>query len=63
MKNEVDRIYPFCNKIAEIWSKVPYLRFGQIMFIISKKLEDENRDIFEIEDNEMLKFIENYFEK
>lgn len=51
-----NRIQPFCNELAELWSNWPDLRFGQIMYNISKYLEIEHRkDVFYMEDEELIK--------
>lgn len=51
-----NRIQPFCSEIAELWSNWPDLRFGQIMYNISKYLEIEHRkDVFYMEDDELIK--------
>jgi hypothetical protein len=51
-----NRIKPFCDEIAELWSNYPDLRFGQIMYNISKYLEIEHRkDVFYMEDEELIK--------
>ena len=41
------RIYPFCTELAALWSNWPDLRFGQIMYNISKYVQFEHgKDIF-----------------
>ena len=51
-----NRIAPFCTELAELWSKYPDLRFGQIMYNISKYIEMEHRkDVFYLEDEELMK--------
>lgn len=53
---DTNRIKPFCTELAELWSNWPDLRFGQIMYNISKYIEMEHRkDIFYIEDDELMK--------
>lgn len=53
-----NRISPFCTEFAELWSKYPDLRFGQIMSNISRYVEVEHgRDMFYMEDEELMKVI------
>ena len=53
---DTNRIKPFCTELAELWSNWPDLRFGQIMYNISKYIEMEHRkDIFYLEDDELMK--------
>ena len=53
---DTNRIRPFCDELAELWSNWPDLRFGQIMYNISKYLEIEHRkDVFYMEDDELIK--------
>ena len=53
-----NRIYPFCSEFAELWAKYPDLRFGQIMYNISKYVEMEHKkDMFYMEDEELMKII------
>ena len=52
-----NRIKHFCDELAELWCNWPDLRFGQIMYNISKYIELEHRkDIFYLEDEELMKF-------
>ena len=50
-----NRIDDFCKKLAEQWHKIPQWRFGQ--FINNMVMY---KDTFYMEDDEMIKFIENY---
>lgn len=53
-----NRIKPFCDELAELWSNWPDLRFGQIMYNISKYVEIEHRkDIFYMEDDELIQIL------
>jgi hypothetical protein len=55
---DINRIKPFCDELAELWSKYPDLRFGQIMSNIARYVQMEHkRDIFYYEDEELLKVI------
>jgi len=52
---DINRIKPFCDELAELWSNWPDLRFGQIMYNISKYVQFERKkDIFYMEDEELL---------
>lgn len=56
-----NRIKPFCDRLAEVWGRVPDWRFGQfICNLFSQITTDTNRDVFFIEDPEMEKFIRDY---
>ena len=49
-KRDANRIKPFCNEFAELWSKYPDLRFGQIMSNIARYVQMEYRkDMFYME--------------
>lgn len=49
------RIYPFLNKIAELWMTVPNWRFGQLVNNLQRW---EDNDLFYIEDDDFLKKLE-----
>ena len=52
---DINRIKPFCDELAELWSNWPDLRFGQIMYNISKYVQFEHKkDMFYMEDEELL---------
>ena len=56
----------FCKQFAAIWKQHPDLRFGQLISIIcsTRYIYDMNgRDIFYIEDKDMLDYLESYFKK
>lgn len=52
------RIDRFCQRLAELWKKVPDWRFGQL---ISNVLGAFGKDPFYIEDDKLLEFFESYF--
>jgi hypothetical protein len=53
-----NRIKPFCTELAELWSNWPDLRFGQIMYNISKYVQFEHeKDIFYMEEEELMRVI------
>ncbi len=50
-----NRIKLFCDEIAELWSKYPDLRFGQIMSNIARYTQMEYRkDMFFMEEDELI---------
>lgn len=58
-----NRIYTNCNKLAEIWSKVPDWRLSQMM--INALAMYQNRhgtDAFYMEDEEFLDFLEDFID-
>ena len=53
-----NRIKPFCEEFAKLWSKYPDLRFGQIMSNIARYIQMEyGKDIFYLEENELMEII------
>ena len=59
-----NRIEPFAKEIAELWKNVPDWRFGQLMSnLLGYAQQKTNRDIFFIEDEEMLSILKSFFEK
>lgn len=54
-----ERIDKFCEELAAQWHKVPDWRFGQL---IDNILFGTEKDIFFIEDDEMLETIKEFFE-
>ena len=53
-----NRIKPFCDELAELWSKYPDLRLGQFIYNLTKYIEREHKkDIFYLEDNELMEII------
>ena len=55
---DVNRIKPFCDEFAELWSRYPDLRFGQIMSNIARYTQMECRkDMFFMEEDELMKII------
>ena len=56
------RIKEFCEQLASIWERVPDWRFGQfISNVLGQVQTEKKRDIFFIEDDEMLTAIKAYF--
>jgi hypothetical protein len=59
MSRDINRIKPFMNKLTDIWEKnCPDWRFGQFISNIESYI---GKDIFFIEEKEMMSYIENYF--
>ncbi len=55
------RIKPFLDRLGKVWEEnASDWRFGQLMVNISRSMD---RDMFFSEDDEMIEFIENYFNK
>ena len=54
-----DRIPKVCERLAELWNKVPDWRLGQLFCNIQRF---ENRDLFFFEDEDLIKAIEKYLE-
>lgn len=57
MRNK-NRIAPFLKRLEKIWKDVPDWRFGQLMCNV---LNSMGTDPFFIEDEEMIKYFEDYF--
>lgn len=58
---DINRIKPFVEELEKVWGEVPDWRFGQLMsnflgFVVAKT----RRDIFFIEDDEMLEMVKGY---
>ena len=56
------RIRKFCNRLATALELVPDLRFGQLLFNIFVQIKNEGKDPFYLEDDSMIKRIEQYIE-
>ncbi len=55
---DVDRIKPFCDEFAELWSRYPDLRFGQIMSNIERYvLMEHKKDMYFMEEDELMEVI------
>ncbi len=58
---DVNRIQPFCDRLARAWEKLPDWRFGQLMVNLMRDYEAEHgHDIFYLEEDEMIQIIEDY---
>lgn len=55
------RINDFCDRLKAVWNCVPDWRFGQLMMNVLGDMASSGKDTFFPEDDEMIEFIENYF--
>ena len=61
---DANRIQPFCDRLARAWGKLPDWRFGQLMVNLMSDYNDKNgRDVFFLEEDEMIAVIEAYCER
>lgn len=60
-----NRIDKFCNELKTIWHKVPDWRFGQLMMNLfaTYKIKYSAVDWFNAEDDELINFFKEYFNK
>lgn len=60
-----NRIDKFCNELAKLWHKVPNWRFGQLMMNLFAvyKIKYSAVDWFNAEDDELINFFKEYFNK
>lgn len=60
-----NRINEFCNELARLWHKVPDWRFGQLMMNLfaAYKIKYSAVDWFNSEDDELINFFKEYFNK
>ena len=54
------RIQAFCDRLARAWERVPDWRFGQLMSNFQWWM---GRDVFYIEDDQTIAYIEDYTKK
>lgn len=58
---DVNRISPFCNKIAEEWAELSDWRFGQLMVnFFSWVKSNYGLDVFYIEDDKMMELFKEF---
>lgn len=55
-----NRISPACDRLKSIWSTVPDWRLGQLFENIRRTMAHSGRDIFFVEDEELLRVLESY---
>ena len=61
---DVNRIRHFCERLEKAWEKLTDWRFGQLMVNLMRDYEAEHgRDIFYLEEVEMIREIEAYCER
>lgn len=56
-----ERIDKFCEELAAQWHKVPDWHFGQLISNVIGTMT--KKDIFFIEDDEIMSFFEDYFKE
>lgn len=58
-----NRIYKYCNELAECWSKVPDWRFGQLFMNFLSYYVNQTKavDPFYVEDEVLFQHMKNYF--
>ena len=55
---DANRIKPFCDEFAELWSKYPDLRFSQIMSNIARYVQIEyGKVLFYMEEEELMEVL------
>lgn len=59
MRNK-SRIPEFCDRLAKAWERLPDWRFGQLMMNCLGEMAARGRDPFFPEEDEMIRFIEEY---
>ena len=58
---DINRIKPFVEELERVWSELPDWRFGQLMSnFLGFAMTKTGRDIFFIEDYEMLEVLKGY---
>ena len=55
------RIQAFCNQLADMWRTVPDWRFGQLIVNLLRAFDETGQDLFFVEDEELLRFIQKFF--
>lgn len=57
-----DRIQKYCNQLADIWRTVPDWRLSQLFINALRIYERQHgHDAFYVEDEEFMKFMQDYF--
>lgn len=57
------RIKKFCDRLAKVWENAPDWRFGQLISNAFGEVWTKHGDIFFIEDDKMIEYLEEYFKK
>ena len=56
------RIHPFCDRLAEMWGKVPDWRFGQLISNLLGDIEAKTKkSVLYMEDEELFAEMERFF--
>lgn len=59
-----NRIFEFCDKLAVLWhDRAPDWRFGQLVCNVFGEMASQGIDPFFPEEDKMMEFFENYFNK
>ena len=58
-----NRIDEFCNEFTQLWHQVPDWRFGQFMWNIISYCQSKGKDVFFLEEDEMIKMIKQYMKE
>lgn len=59
-----NRIDYYCDRLANLWNRVPDWRFGQFLINVLRHWSlTHNNDLFYVEDEEFFKFIHDYLEE
>lgn len=58
-----NRIEPFMKELGKMWkTKCPDWRFGQLVFNITRDMQSHGIDIFYMEDDELIEYLEKWFD-
>lgn len=58
-----NRIEPFMKELTDIWkTSCPNWRFGQLMFNVGRVMKVHGRELFYMEEDDLLKYIKNMFD-
>ena len=56
-----NRIDKFCDDLKTVWHQLPDWRFGQLMLnVLSQYMSDTGRDVFYLEEPEMMDYFRKY---
>lgn len=56
-----NRIDKFCDDLKTVWHQLPDWRFGQLMInVLSQYMSDNGRDVFYLEEPEMMDYFRKY---
>lgn len=54
------RIQPYMNRLSTVWSTLPDLRFGQLMYNVFQYISELGLDPFYVEDEAMFHYVEQF---